>query len=89
MELHWDAILAALVGLATALIQWKGKRAAMNSAAGLTSQLLSVVGGVEEAAREDPAAGALTKKRIKEAAELSGAEEGLHKIVKRITGVIK
>lgn len=89
MELHWDAILAALVGLATALVQWRGKRAALDSAAGLTSQLLSVVGGVEEAAREDPAAGALTKKRIKEAALLCGAEEGLHKIVKRITGVIK
>jgi hypothetical protein len=89
MEEHLGTLAAIVAGIIAALIQWRGKRGAMRSAAGLTAQLLVVIGGVEETGRENPDAGELTKKRIREAAVLTGAEADLAATVKRFTGVIR
>ena len=89
MDGHWETLAAIVAGIITALIQWRGKRGALRSAASLTAQLLAVIGGVEDAAKEDETAGAYTKAAITRAAFKAGAEQDLRATVKRITGGIK
>ena len=89
MEEHLGTLAAIVAGIIAALVQWRGKRGAMRSAASLTAQLLAVIGGVEDAAKEDAATGAHTKAAITRAAFKAGAEQDLRATVKRVTGVVK
>jgi len=83
-------LIGALVGIASALLQWKGKRAAIKGAESLTRQLTAIIDGVERTSKEDGMAGALAKKNINQATNDAGGEVAreLHRRVQELTRIL-
>lgn len=83
-------VLAALVGIASALLQWKGKRDAIKGAEGLTRQLTAIIDGVERTAKQDKLSGAMAKRNITQASKDAGEDiaSELHRRVREVTRLL-